>query len=50
LVAIDQVSDDVFSSKIMGDGFAIQPTENTVYTPIAGEFQVFSQRNMLWES
>ncbi len=37
LVAIDQVSDDVFSSKIMGDGFAIQPTENTVYTPIAGE-------------
>ena len=21
----------------MGDGFAIQPTENTVYTPIAGE-------------
>ncbi len=37
MVAIDQVSDDVFSSKIMGDGFAIQPTENTVYTPIAGE-------------
>ncbi|GAA2836016.1 N-acetylglucosamine-specific PTS transporter subunit IIBC [Lactococcus raffinolactis] len=37
LVAIDQVSDDVFSSKIMGNGFAIQPTENTVYTPIAGE-------------
>lgn len=37
LVAIDQVSDDVFSSKIMGDGFAIRPTENTVYTPIAGE-------------
>ena len=37
LVAIDQVSDNVFSSKIMGNGFAIQPTENTVYTPIAGE-------------
>ena len=37
MVAIDQVSDDVFSSKIMGNGFAIQPTENTVYTPIAGE-------------
>lgn len=37
LVVIDQVSDDVFSSKIMGNGFAIQPTENTVYTPIAGE-------------
>lgn len=37
LVAIDQVSDDVFSSKIMGNGFAIQPTENTVYTPIVGE-------------
>ncbi|QIW54386.1 PTS transporter subunit EIIC [Lactococcus raffinolactis] len=48
LVAIDQVSDDVFSSKIMGNGFAIQPTENTVYTPIAGEISsIFTTQHAL---
>lgn len=37
LISITEVEDDVFSSKMMGDGFAILPTNNEIYTPVAGE-------------
>lgn len=33
---IDQVDDPVFSQKMMGDGYAIEPTEGAVYAPVAG--------------
>lgn len=36
LVAITEVSDPVFSQKMMGDGFAVQPTNGTIYAPVAG--------------
>ncbi len=36
-IAIDQVADAVFSSKMMGDGFAIVPTGDTVVAPMDGE-------------
>ncbi|MEC5315335.1 PTS system trehalose-specific EIIBC component [Enterococcus casseliflavus] len=36
VVAITEVSDPVFSQKMMGDGFAVQPTNGTVYAPVAG--------------
>ncbi|GAB2022550.1 N-acetylglucosamine-specific PTS transporter subunit IIBC [Pseudolactococcus yaeyamensis] len=37
VIPMNQVADAVFSTKIMGDGYAIQPTENTIYTPVAGK-------------
>ena len=39
LISLDQVHDEVFSSKMMGDGFAIEPTSasNTVISPISGK-------------
>lgn len=37
LIPITEVEDQVFSQKIMGDGFAIWPTEGTVVSPVDGE-------------
>lgn len=37
VIAIGQVSDPVFSSKSMGDGFAVVPKENKVFSPIDGK-------------
>jgi len=36
-LALDKVKDDVFSSKMMGDGFAIVPTGSVVTSPVEGE-------------
>jgi len=36
-LALEKVKDDVFSSKMMGDGFAIIPTGKIVTTPVEGE-------------
>ncbi|MFD3447912.1 PTS glucose transporter subunit IIA [Microbacteriaceae bacterium 4G12] len=37
LLPITEVPDQVFSGKMMGDGFAIEPTEGTVVSPVNGE-------------
>lgn len=37
LKPITAVIDEVFSSKALGDGFAIEPKQGAVYSPIAGE-------------
>lgn len=34
--SITEVSDDVFSSKMMGDGFAVIPENGKIYSPVAG--------------
>ncbi|MCY8234164.1 N-acetylglucosamine-specific PTS transporter subunit IIBC [Priestia endophytica] len=34
---LSEVEDEVFSSKMMGDGFAIEPVSNTLVSPIEGE-------------
>ena len=36
LIPITEVADDVFSQKMMGDGFAVVPTSEEVFAPIAG--------------
>jgi len=36
VVAIEQVPDEAFASKAVGDGLAIKPTDKTVVAPIAG--------------
>ncbi|MEK3889522.1 PTS sugar transporter subunit IIA [Bacillus sp. FSL K6-3431] len=39
---LSEVPDEVFASKMMGDGIAFQPSENILYAPIDGEIvQVF---------
>lgn len=37
LLALSEVSDPVFSQKMMGEGFAIRPTNGRVFSPISGK-------------
>lgn len=37
LISIENVSDQVFSQKIMGDGFAVEPDSDVVVSPVKGE-------------
>ena len=37
VMTIDQVKDEVFSQKMMGEGFGVEPTEADVVSPIKGE-------------
>ena len=39
VIPLEQVPDHVFSSKAMGDGIAIDPTDNHVYAPCDGEIK-----------
>ncbi|KAF1298058.1 PTS beta-glucoside transporter subunit EIIBCA [Enterococcus sp. JM4C] len=35
-VPLNDVADEVFSTKMMGDGFAIEPSEGTIFSPVSG--------------
>ncbi len=36
-IPLENVPDDVFSTKMMGEGYAIQSENGTIYAPVAGE-------------
>lgn len=36
VIAIEAVADSVFSGKMMGDGFAVEPTDGTIVSPVNG--------------
>ena len=40
IIPIESVEDDIFSDKVMGDGFAINPTKGEVVAPFDGEIRV----------
>lgn len=47
-VPIEQVEDPVFSKKMMGDGFAIQPDSAAIYSPVTGKIvSVFPTQHAL---
>lgn len=37
VIPIEQVNDPVFAEKMMGDGFAVDPTDSHVYSPVTGK-------------
>ncbi|MCT2537897.1 PTS glucose transporter subunit IIA [Aquibacillus koreensis] len=48
LVELEDVPDQVFSQKMMGDGFAIKPTDRKVVSPIDGEvFDIFQTKHAI---
>ncbi len=40
IVPIEEVDDEAFSSKTLGDGVAIEPTEGKLYSPCAGKVEM----------
>lgn len=42
---IDQVKDETFSQKMMGDGFAIEPTSPQIYAPVDAKVDFVFQTN-----
>lgn len=40
IIPIESVEDDIFSDKVMGDGFAITPIKDEVVAPFNGEIKV----------
>lgn len=40
VISLNSVNDDLFSNKVLGDGFAIKPQINRVVAPIAGEVSI----------
>ncbi|MBI9011964.1 MAG: PTS glucose transporter subunit IIA [Clostridiales bacterium] len=48
VIELEEVPDQVFSGKMVGDGFAIDPTEGKVYAPIDGEvIQIFPTKHAI---
>ncbi|OJF97169.1 PTS glucose transporter subunit IIA [Alkalibacterium sp. 20] len=37
IISIEEVQDDLFSQKMIGDGYAIRPTSEVVYAPVSGK-------------
>jgi len=48
VISLSDVKDDVFSSRAMGDGIAVIPSEGKLYAPVAGKIEmVFETRHAL---
>ncbi|MGC4124891.1 N-acetylglucosamine-specific PTS transporter subunit IIBC [Enterobacter sp.] len=45
VVALEQVPDEAFASKAVGDGVAVKPTEKTVVSPAAGTIVIIFNTN-----
>lgn len=45
VMAITQVPDETFATKILGDGFAVKPTEGVVYAPFDGKIAQLFRTN-----
>lgn len=40
IIPLEEVEDDAFASKVMGDGVAIEPTEGKLYAPCDGKIEM----------
>lgn len=50
-IPLEQVKDSVFASKMLGDGFAVEPAEDLVSAPVAGKVVMLpGHRATRWES
>lgn len=40
IITLEEVPDEVFAGKMLGDGFAVNPQDNKVYAPVSGVVRV----------
>ncbi|SDY01142.1 PTS system, beta-glucosides-specific IIC component [Evansella caseinilytica] len=45
MIPISEVNDDVFSSKVMGEGIAVIPTSGELYAPVDGKIKLIFDTN-----
>lgn len=45
IIPIENVEDQIFSQKMIGDGYGIHPTSQTVYSPVDGRIEQVAQSN-----
>ncbi|MFD2307178.1 glucose PTS transporter subunit IIA [Enterococcus termitis] len=45
MIELEKVNDATFSSKLLGDGFAIRPTSGKIYAPISGKIEALFHTN-----
>jgi len=45
IINLENVNDDVFSNKLLGDGIAIEPTDGNVYSPFDGKITALFPTN-----
>ncbi|AXX65044.1 PTS beta-glucoside transporter subunit EIIBCA [Bombilactobacillus bombi] len=43
IIQLDKVDDSVFSNKMMGEGFAIQPISGEIYAPVSGKISMIAK-------
>ena len=43
IITIEDVEDQIFSQKMIGDGYGIHPTSQTVYSPVDGRIEEIAQ-------
>ncbi len=43
IVPLDQVPDEVFATKVLGDGLAIIPSEGKIFSPVDGEISTIAE-------
>lgn len=49
VIPLEAVNDSVFSSKMIGDGFAVRLTDNKIYSPIKGKVKsVFPTKHAIY--
>ena len=40
VIDLEEVPNEAFSNKMIGDGYAIEPTEGAIYAPIDGKITI----------
>ncbi len=45
MISLSDVEDDIFSSKVMGEGIAIIPSKGELYAPVDGEISLLFETN-----
>lgn len=50
LLNLSQVSESVFADRLLGDGYAVEPSTGEIYSPVEGEITTIFQPSMLLES
>lgn len=45
MIALSDVNDDVFSSKVMGEGIAVIPSKGELYAPVDGKIEMLFETN-----